>query len=151
MKLASITFIVLTASLLSCNNLKNETVDKSVQTETVVIEQPKGAFEITAVLIAADKLKSLMATNDELQLIDVRSPEEFAEGHLNGAMNININDANFSDEIQKLLRDEPVFLYCRSGGRSARAAKAVVSLGYRAYDLDKGIQGWESQDFPVTK
>jgi rhodanese-related sulfurtransferase len=140
---------LLTILLSSCKNSKNETVEKTIQTETVVIEEPKGALEKVAELIEADKLKNLMAADTELQLIDVRSPEEFAEGHLKDAVNININDANFNDEIQKLLRDEPIFLYCRSGGRSARAGKVVVALGYRAYDLDKGIQGWEKQGFPI--
>jgi len=144
-------FALLAVLLASCNNPKNETVEKTVETETVAIEEPKGTLEKTAELIEADKLNDLMAADTELQLIDVRSPEEFAEGHLKGAVNININDASFNDEIQKLLRDEPVFLYCRSGGRSARAGKIVAALGYRAYDLDKGIQGWEGQNFPVEK
>ena len=151
MKTITTLFALLTILLVGCKEPKNETVENTVKAETVVTETPKGSVIATAQLIEAAKLKDLMASDDELQLVDVRTPEEFAEGHLAGAVNINIEGENFNDEIQKLLRDEPVFLYCRSGGRSARAGKVVAALGYRAFDLDKGIQGWEAQEFPVEK
>lgn len=67
-------------------------------------------------------------------LVDVRSPEEYAEGHIEGAVNIPVGDiARRAGEIPK---DKPVVVYCRSGVRSARAAGALKAAGYtQVYDL----------------
>jgi rhodanese-related sulfurtransferase len=150
MKAIIVTLGLLAVLLVSCNNPKSKTVEENLQIETVIVKEPLGSLGNLPQLIEASELKGLMRLEDEgFLLIDVRTAEEFAAGHLNGAVNIDVNDASFNDEIQKFLRDEPVFLYCRSGVRSARAAKLFAALGYRAYDLDKGIQGWEKQGFPI--
>ena len=65
-------------------------------------------------------------------VLDVRTPAEFAEGHLAGAVNVDVLDPSFLDRIQSLdlPEDGPVYLYCRSGNRSGTAAQALVRLGY---------------------
>ncbi len=80
------------------------------------------------------------------QVIDVRTPEEFEAGHIEGALNINVKAAEFVDEIQKLSKTDTLLVYCRSGRRSAYAAQVMVSFGFRKiYDLEGGFLNWESE------
>jgi rhodanese-related sulfurtransferase len=63
-------------------------------------------------------------------VIDVRTPAEFAEGHLEGAVNINIEDPTFADQVSTLAKDGTYVVYCRSGNRSAQAIDAMTSMGF---------------------
>lgn len=81
---------------------------------------------------------------DGIQLIDVRTPEEFSEGHIDGATNVNYNATNFA---QSVVNDfdtaRPVAVYCRSGTRSHHAAALLISKGFSVYELDGGIKAWK--------
>lgn len=85
-----------------------------------------------------------LITRPGVQLLDVRTPAEFAEGHIEGALNINVNDSDFREQIQaKLKPGQPVAVYCRSGRRSAAAAQIMTALGYQQiYDLKGGFLAW---------
>ncbi len=92
------------------------------------------------------------AMNDKADeiLVDVRTPEEYAEGHINGALNINWNDPAFMDEMAKLDKNKPVFVYCKSGNRSGQAAEALKGMGFKEiYDLQGGITGWKKAGMKV--
>ena len=78
-----------------------------------------------------------------VQLIDVRTRQEFAEGHIIGARNIDSSAADFEEQISSLDKAKPVALYCRSGRRSKLAAERVLALGYDVIELDKGILSWQ--------
>lgn len=84
-------------------------------------------------------------------LIDVRTIEEFAEGHIAGAINLDVNSADFVAKIKKLSRNKPLALYCRSGHRSKLAASKIAGLGYVIYDLNSGFKDWLQAGFPTTK
>ncbi|MCB0443746.1 MAG: rhodanese-like domain-containing protein [Flavobacterium sp.] len=85
-----------------------------------------------------------MITKGKVQLIDVRTPNEFNDGFIKGAKNINVNDPNFESEIQKLDKTKPVYIYCRSGARSQTAAKKMVALGFiQIIDLKGGYMNWD--------
>ena len=77
-------------------------------------------------------------------IIDVRSPEEFNEGHIEGAQNINVKDDGFVSAIQKLSRSDTLLVYCRSGRRSLYAAQVMISFRFqKIYDLEGGFLNWE--------
>ena len=81
--------------------------------------------------------------DSEVQLLDVRTPEEYTEGHIPSSLNINVKDENFASHIDDLLtKDKKVAVYCRSGKRSRAAAEILVKKGFKAYNLDKGILNW---------
>lgn len=65
-------------------------------------------------------------------VIDVRTPKEFSQGHLKQATNVNVLDPNFDSEIEALgfNREEPVYLYCRTGSRSQKAARILQKMGF---------------------
>ncbi|MEH6765450.1 MAG: rhodanese-like domain-containing protein [Aequorivita antarctica] len=86
-----------------------------------------------------------MAGKKDVQLVDVRTPEEFAEGHLENALNINVSETDFITEAEKLNLDEPIYLYCRSGKRSAKAALILKDVGFKEiYDMKGGFLHWEA-------
>jgi len=83
-------------------------------------------------------------------LLDVRTPGEYQEGHIKGSLNIDWNNSNFSDEVAKLDKNKPVFVYCKSGGRSGSAVQALKGMGFKeVYDLDGGIMQWKNAGMPL--
>lgn len=99
--------------------------------------------------ISTEEMQTLLEM-DDVQLLDVRTPEEFDEGFIAGAQNIDFESETFNEDIQKLDKTKPVILYCRTGGRSARCAKRMIEAGFvKVYDLDGGISAWEHEGFKV--
>lgn len=93
-------------------------------------------------VLNTDKFEKELQTTD-VQIVDVRTPQEFADGHLPNAININIMGSNFEAETAKLDKDKPVLVYCKSGGRSAKAASNLKAQGFKNIsDLDGGITSW---------
>lgn len=85
-------------------------------------------------------------------ILDVRTPEEVSEGHINGSVNIDFYDERFAEKIKPLPKDKEVYVYCRSGGRSAKAAIILQNNGFtKVYNLEGGIIAWQENSFPVTK
>ncbi len=100
-------------------------------------------------VISVEEVREAMG-NGEFQLIDVRTIEEFGEGHLKNAKNICVTDDDFKEKVEKLNRNEPVYLYCRSGKRSARAGEILREMGFtEIYDMDGGILKWNEEDFEL--
>jgi len=80
----------------------------------------------------------LRRRSPDAPVLDVRTPGEFSQGHLVGAVNLDIMDAGFLEEVERLGldREAPVYLYCRSGNRSGKAARLLRENGYtRAYNV----------------
>ena len=97
----------------------------------------------TSVSISTEQMLALVKF-DEVQLIDVRTPAEFAEGHLKNAKNIDFYSPDFDLQIEALDKSIPVILYCKSGSRSAKCASKLNAKGFTSiYDLDGGIQLWK--------
>lgn len=98
-------------------------------------------------VISPQEVKDAVYNNDSRQLVDVRTMQEFKEGHLKSAHNICVTDADFEENILKLDKEKPIYLYCRSGKRSARAAEILKDLGFKEiYDMEGGYLNWESQN-----
>ncbi|WP_445720019.1 rhodanese-like domain-containing protein [Flavobacterium sp.] len=88
----------------------------------------------------------------EVQLVDVRTPEEFNEGHIENAVNINFMSDDFDANVANLDKEKPVMVYCKAGGRSAKAAARLKELGFKAItDLEGGISNWTSDNKPTVK
>jgi thioredoxin len=82
-------------------------------------------------------------------ILDVRTEQEFSDGHLDKALNINWNGADFKNQIEKFDKLKPVFVYCLSGGRSAAAANAMRSIGFKeVYEMEGGMMKWRASKLP---
>ncbi|OWP64197.1 rhodanese [Hymenobacter amundsenii] len=76
-------------------------------------------------------------------LVDVRRPEEFAQGHLSGAVNIEVTAPDFTQRVASLDKDAPTYVYCRSGARSATAAGQLTKTGFaNVSNLLGGVLDW---------
>ncbi len=85
-------------------------------------------------------------------VLDVRTPAEFAEGHLAGAINLDVNAADFRAKVGAMAKDVPYAVYCRSGNRSATALAIMKGLGFtQTYHLGGGITAWTAAGGAVTK
>ena len=81
----------------------------------------------------------------DVQWIDVRTPKEYALGHIDDALNFNVNGASFSKQIEVLDKSKPVYLYCKMGGRSTRAAQLLKKEGFsEIYNYTGGYDEWKS-------
>ena len=81
---------------------------------------------------------------DKAQVVDVRTPEEYASGHIQGAVNIDVMSSEFGQKAQTALdKGTKCYVYCRSGRRSMRAAKILAGMGYRVVNLAGGIGAWQ--------
>ena len=83
-------------------------------------------------------------------LVDVRTPKEYSDFHIPGAINVDYKNDHFKEMAAKTLdKSKPVMVYCRSGVRSARAMKILENMGYKVYNLDNGIRAWRAAGKPV--
>jgi rhodanese-related sulfurtransferase len=86
-----------------------------------------------------------------LVVLDVRTPEEYAEGHLDGAVLVDFYDSDFADQLGQLDPEVPYLVYCRSGNRSGQTLTLMEQLGFgSASDVDGGIVAWQSAGLPVV-
>ena len=93
--------------------------------------------------VNVDEFQSLIA-DPNVQLLDVRTSEEYAEGHIAGAALVDVNDSTFVQQAMAVLdKQRPVAVYCRSGRRSARAASLLSEQGYTVTNLNGGVIAWQ--------
>ena len=115
---------------------------------TSCLESKKSRVE----LITAEEMESILEQED-VQIIDVRTPEEYEQMHIVNAQNIDSESPTFDEDIVKLDRKKPVILYCKGGVRSAKCAKKMEDAGFeKIYDLEGGLSRWqhsEKLDFQV--
>ncbi len=83
-------------------------------------------------------------------LVDVRTLDEYNEGHIPGAVHIDVLQSDFQAKVQQLDLTQPIYVYCHSGGRSARAASMIRNMDViQIYNLRGGIMAWKANSFPV--
>ncbi len=93
-----------------------------------------------------------MIEEDSFVLIDVRTHEEFREGHIKGAVNIDFYKTTFEDDIDEFDKRKRYLVYCRSGSRSRQAMYLMRDLGFEeVYNLSNGIISWNENNFPVER
>ncbi|OIQ36787.1 MAG: hypothetical protein BM555_02040 [Crocinitomix sp. MedPE-SWsnd] len=89
-----------------------------------------------------EEFNSLLAETNGF-LLDVRTPEEFEAGNIEGSVNINFYDENFEEQLDSLDTMTPVFVYCKAGGRSAQARDILVEKDFiEVYNLSGGFSNW---------
>ena len=101
--------------------------------------------------VDANAFNELVNASNQAQLIDVRTSEEFAKGHLINALNFDWNGNEFDKQVSSLNKESSVFVYCLSGGRSAAAAAQLRSAGFKnVIELNGGIMKWRGANLPET-
>ena len=101
--------------------------------------------------IPVAEYKKMVDENKDIQLIDVRTPEEFGEDHLSNAVNINFNGNDFNQKINALDKSKKTMIYCLSGGRSGSALDYMSKNGFKeVYNMQGGILQWRAQNYPLS-
>ena len=98
--------------------------------------------------------KAAAATSPEkaITVIDVRTPEEFASGHIGGAQNLDIASPEFKANLAKLDRGKTYLVHCAAGGRSTRSLSILKDLGFKSLiHLDEGLNAWKAAGLPLEK
>jgi rhodanese-related sulfurtransferase len=105
-----------------------------------------------SVLMTPEDAAKWLGKTPGVQMLDVRTKEEYKSGHLQNAVLIPWTDRDFEERAAAELRkDQPLFVYCRSGGRSGKATMALVKLGFtRIHELQGGILAWEKAGKKTT-
>ncbi len=108
-----------------------------------------GQTQNTKTVLSANEFDSKIKELSSAMVIDVRTPEEFAKGHLPNAKNFDWKGNNFDQQIAMLSKEKPAFVYCLSGVRSTSAANKMRSEGFKeVYQLDGGILKWRGANLP---
>ncbi len=88
----------------------------------------------------------------KVNLVDIRTQAEFLSGHLKGALHIDWYKRDFKQQIQRLSKDKPIAIYCRSGNRSGKATHLLQDIGFKQIiNLARGINDWNQNGFPLEK
>ncbi len=112
---------------------------------------PTGNTVISYQLMTAIEGKDLIDSGVALTIIDVRTPDEFATGHLEGAVNSDIEGGQFSTYIATLDKTATYVLYCHSGRRAALAAQAMADAGFTDVHDIGSIADWQAAGYPVVQ
>jgi len=120
-KIAKLACLAFTILLVSCHNTNTENY----------------------ALVNVETFENAIANTPNIQLVDVRTPQEFEKGSIAQAINIDCNDAHFTQNINALNKSESVYIYCLSGGRSKKAADKLIELGFEnVVELEGGYLNW---------
>ncbi len=147
MSLRNLMMLVLSVSLvigavLTGGCVRDETVTPEITTQIIEDITPQEAFT----LIQDNQ------NNPDFVIIDVRTPEEFADGHIENAINLDYYSETFQDELNNLDKDKTYLIYCRSGNRSRNALNIMAELNFReVYNISGGISAWKAAGLPTTK
>lgn len=129
----------------SCGEATEETVSETTEEEVeeVITNEEGSELEPQTVRdLENEEFNSLLAETNGF-LLDVRTPEEFEAGNIEGSVNINFYDENFEEQLDSLDTMTPVFVYCKAGGRSAQARDILVEKDFiEVYNLSGGFSNW---------
>jgi len=101
---------------------------------------------------AADGLIQVNRSNPNFVILDVRTPEEYAVGHLEKAINLDYYQPLFRQELDLLDRTKTYLIYCRSGVRSSRTWTLMQEMGFQqVYNLVGGVESWHQQGFKTVR
>lgn len=107
-------------------------------------------IDIVSVTVPATEFQQKMQTTKGFVLLDVRSPEEYAQGFIEGSTNVNFNNEDFQARIEALDKEATYFVYCAGGGRSSKAVNLMKDLKFKSvYELEGGYNGWKANGLPV--
>ena len=110
-----------------------------------------GSRQAAAQVMSVDSFARQLAQVSKPQLIDVRTPAEFGEGHLPNAVNINVQGTDFTQSLARLDKNKPVYVYCLSGGRTKTAVEQMRAQGFGTiYELRGGYLKWAGRMMPLA-
>jgi rhodanese-related sulfurtransferase len=150
--------IIALGLVVACNSPETgETADQVIletTAETYVdppVDEPPVAEPPVAQDIDAEQFKEKLVSNENVQLVDVRTPEEWEQGVIGDPYKANINGPDFDAKLAALDKNKPVLVYCAAGGRSGRCMQIMEERGFKeVYNLEGGIKAWRQAGYEVS-
>lgn len=146
-------FSLISSILISCNVTPSKTseIESTViaeVSETKIVETTQNVTNSEITPLTPAEMKEMMDQDKEYILIDVRSQEEFNQGHISGAKSIPVSE--LEGRLDELSKNEKIIVYCQSGQRSKTAAEILMKNGFNSiYNLG-GIEDWIKAGYPVV-
>jgi rhodanese-related sulfurtransferase len=129
---------ILGLTVFSCVNKEKQTDGATTAQEAIVSE-----------VVSAEVFQRKLSETDNAVILDVRTPEEVADGYIEGAINIDFRSPDFQTKINELDKNATYMVYCASGGRSGNTATLMKELKFKeVYDLEGGFKGWRAKGLP---
>ncbi len=101
--------------------------------------------------IDATQFNEKMSNFENVQIVDVRTADEFNSGHIENAINLDVNSVVFENSLSQIYKEIPTFVYCKSGTRSQKAIEIMKKEGFKEiYKLEGGIEAWKNKQLPMT-
>lgn len=112
-------------------------------------EMTAAGYENAPLTHAYKHWKQGKSTKIPFVFVDVRTPEEYKEGHIPGAVNIPVSE--IKARMNEVPKDKQVYVYCRSGKRAAKASTILAKAGFSVENVPESMQGWKAAGYPVEK
>ncbi len=98
------------------------------------------------------KQAAKLVEEKKVEILDVRTPDEYKDGHIAGAKNIDFTEDDFAAKVQTLDKTKPYLVHCAAGGRSTKSLDTLKKAGFtQLYHLDGGFKGWQAAGLPSEK
>lgn len=110
------------------------------------------AADPNATNVTPDQAEKLLQENKEIVVLDVRTPDEYAEGHIRGAKNLDFHAPDFAQKLNALDKSKTYLVHCAGGGRSGKTCKLMGEDQFaHVYHLNEGFSGWKRAGKPIEK
>lgn len=141
------------AALIASMGLAGCSSDDSAASTETTVQGPAAVVEApdAPTRVGVEEFAGVVASPG-VTIVDVRTPEEYAQGHIEGAVNIPVEYPDFMDRVSELDTEGTYAVYCRSGNRSQPAVAGMASVGITGiYELESGTTGWTSEGQPLVQ
>jgi rhodanese-related sulfurtransferase len=134
--------LILSITLIGCTYVTGAIPETSTQSSSSAVRN-----------VSPEEAKSLFILSSKFfSLVDVRTPGEYAAGHIDSAINIDYYSPGFREQVDRLNKNGAYLVYCQTGVRSAAAADIMAGLGFKdIYNMTGGFSAWEAAGLPVEK
>ncbi len=134
--------LFITPHIISCATEQEKSNSEKQESESQPTSTETFQNEVISEDVIAEEFNQLIAEKPGI-ILDVRTAEEYEEGHINNALNIDFYGDNFANELENLDKNQPIYVYCHSGGRSGKTKKMLVDQGFICvYNLSGGFSKW---------
>ena len=111
-----------------------------------------GCVKYKAEMLKAPAFKAMIEDNPDVQIVDVRTPDEFLTGHIKGAYSVDILEEDFKERLAEFDKTKPIAVYCLVGQRSYEAYRLLVEMKFReVYHLEAGTVAWQREKFELEE
>jgi rhodanese-related sulfurtransferase len=148
--ISSIVAVVILSAVIFSTTRSNIPYSDSA-TRSPNLESKTNPTNFQTIATVHDLYKRLNQNNPDDVLVDVRTAEEFNQGHIQKAINIDLNSPNFQSEVLKLDKSKTYIVFCRSGNRSLTASKIMANAGLKVINSSEGMAAWMEAELPIAK